>query len=346
MTDKALVSIIIPCYQQGQYLPEAVDSALAQTYSPVEVIVVNDDSPDDTEEIARGYGDRIVYLRRPPSSAGGAACNSRQNGTGKGRGPSATRNAGIAVARGCYFKFLDADDHLHVEQIAWQMEAIGGRDDCVSLTGVRLYRDGQPEQFIDHVPRARALLPDLFKPLDWGAPIGWLLPAALVRAAGGFDERYRRAEDWDLFTRIGLLGAALKTDARIGCYYRQRPGSLSANRAAWAESQARILIDLHDKLRALNRPDWFGLDLLKFEQGTYQALVQHGVQDRAVLDGVLRGIFELQRRVGFGDFGWRFRLMARCLGYARAERLRCRVVRTFQIHPPTTLDTEEWRNAR
>jgi glycosyltransferase involved in cell wall biosynthesis len=338
MNDKPLVSVVIPCYKQAQYLPEAVDSALAQTYAPVEVIVVNDDSPDDTEQVARRYGDRIVYLRRPPSSPALA-----QNGTSSGRGPSATRNSGIAVARGRYLKFLDADDHLHAEQIAWQIEAIGGRDDCVSLTGVRLYRDGQPRKYLDHVPRAKSLLPDLFMPLDWGAPIGWLFPTALVRAAGGFDERYRRAEDWDLFTRIGLLGAALKTDPRIGCYYRQRPGSLSANRAAWAESQACIVIDLHDKLRTLNRPDWFGLDLLKFEQGTYQALVQHGVQARALLDELLRRVFELQRRVGVGDFGWRFRLMARCLGYARAERVRCRALRMLKIRPPATLDTEEWR---
>ena len=65
VTDKPLVSIIIPCYKQAEYLAAAVDSALAQTYSPIEVIVVNDDSPDDTEKVARGYGDRIIYIARP-----------------------------------------------------------------------------------------------------------------------------------------------------------------------------------------------------------------------------------------------------------------------------------------
>src|ERR1700761_1458333 len=110
MTDP-LVSVIIPCYKQAQYLPEAVESVLAQTYPHVETIVVNDGSPDDTEAVAGRYGDRIRYVWRP-------------NG-----GISAARNTGITQARGAYLKFLDSDDLLHPEQIARQMEALAGRDD-------------------------------------------------------------------------------------------------------------------------------------------------------------------------------------------------------------------------
>src|SRR5262249_50697164 len=122
-----LVSVIIPCYKQARYLPEAIDSVLAQIYPNVEVIVVNDGSPDNTEAVASRYGDRIRYVWRP-------------NG-----GISAARNTGIANMRGLYVKFLDSDDYLHPEQIAWQMEALAGREDAVSFTGCRLFRDGQPE---------------------------------------------------------------------------------------------------------------------------------------------------------------------------------------------------------
>jgi glycosyltransferase involved in cell wall biosynthesis len=325
--DQPLVSIVIPCYKQAQYLSEAIDSALAQTYPAVEVIVVNDDSPDDTEAVARGYGDRIVYVHRP-------------NG-----GVAAARNTGIARARGRYVKFLDADDHLYLEQVAWQMAAIGGREDCVSLTTVRLYRDGRPEELLDHVPQATALLPDLFRGIPWGGTHGWLFPTSLVRAVSGFNETLRFGEDWDFFTRLGLLDPRLLTDPRVGCYYRQRAGSMSAHRAGMAAARGRILIELHDKLRATGRPDWFGLDLLKFEQAIYEAMVRHDVKDGPLLDGFLQRIFELQHRVGFGNYGWRFRLMARCLGYARAERLRCLVVRLLRIRPPETLDTQAWRYA-
>jgi glycosyltransferase involved in cell wall biosynthesis len=327
MSDNPLVSVVIPCYKQAEYLPEAIDSALAQTYSPLEVIVVNDGSPDDTEKVALGYGDRIVYVHR-------------LNG-----GLSAARNTGIARARGGWFKFLDSDDYLHPEQIAWQMEVLAGREDCASLTATRLFRDGKPEEYTDHIPQGAALLPDMFRDYDWGAPIAWMFPAALVRAAGGFDESLRFSEDWDFFIRLGIVGATLLVDKRIGCYYRQRPGSMSANRVGMATARARILSRLHDRLREADRPDWFGLDLLKNEQGVYQGLVQLGVQDTELMDGLLRRILELQRRVGFGQFGWRFRLMARLLGYARAERLRAFMVRALKIKPPETLDTQAWRYA-
>ncbi len=327
MSDKPLVSVVIPCYKQAEYLPAAVDSALAQSYSPVEVIVVNDGSPDDTEKVCLGYGDKIVYVSRP-------------NG-----GLSAARNSGIARAKGRYLKFLDSDDYLHPEQIRWQMTLLADREDAAALTATRLFRDGAPEQCLDHIPRAATLLPDLFRDHDWGAPIAWLFPSSLVRAAGGFDESLRFAEDWDFFVRVGMLGAALLVDPRVGCYYRQRAGSMSANLVGMATARAGILMRLHDKLREKNRPDWFGLDLLKTEQAGYQALVERRVKDPALLDGLLQRILELQKRVGFGQFGWRFRLMARVLGYGRAERLRTFVVRALKIKPPASLDTQEWRYA-
>ena len=62
MNSNPLVSVIIPCYQQAGYLPEAIDSVLGQSYPAVEAIVVNDGSDDDTEAVARGYGERIRYV--------------------------------------------------------------------------------------------------------------------------------------------------------------------------------------------------------------------------------------------------------------------------------------------
>jgi glycosyltransferase involved in cell wall biosynthesis len=325
MSERPLVSVVIPCFRQARYLAEAVESVLAQTYPAVETIVVNDGSDDDTEAVARGYGDRIRYVSRP-------------NG-----GIAAARNSGIAAARGAYLKFLDADDYLHPEQIARQVELAGGRDDVVSFTGVRLFRDGRPEEYLDHVPQAQALLPGMFQPLDWGGILGFLFPSCLVREVGGFLEGVRHAEDWFFACQVGLREPAFQVDPRIGCYYRQRAGSASADRSAWVVSQGRLLLQLHATLRERGRHDWFGIDLLKFEQGNYEALVRLGVPDRDLLDSLLSCIQELQTREGFGDYGWRFRLMARVLGYARAERLRARVVRTLNIRPPESLDVASWR---
>jgi glycosyltransferase involved in cell wall biosynthesis len=325
MSTNPLVSVIIPCFRQARYLPEAIESVLGQSHAAVEAIVVNDGSDDDTEAVARRYGERIRYVWRP-------------NG-----GISAARNTGIQHARGSYLKFLDADDYLLPDQIAWQLEDVGDSDNVVSFTGVRLFRDGHPEEYLDHVPSASALLPDLFKPLDWGSILGFLFPARLVREVGGFAEGVTHAEDWFFACRVGLLDPPFRVFPRIGCYYRQRARSASADRSAWVRSQSRLVIQLHDLLRQRGRHDWFGLDLLKFEQGLYQGLVQRGTGEADLLDGLLRRIKELQVRVGFGDFGWRFRVLSQVLGYAAAERVRALVVRALHIRPPESLDTASWR---
>jgi glycosyltransferase involved in cell wall biosynthesis len=87
-----LVSVIIPVHNGEKYIREAVDSVLAQTFTDFEIIVVNDNSSDRTEEYLREYGNRVVVLTN----------------TGKGPGPS--RNMGVKAARGSLIAFLDADD--------------------------------------------------------------------------------------------------------------------------------------------------------------------------------------------------------------------------------------------
>ena len=103
-----LVSIVIPVYNGSNYLSEAIDSALAQTYDNVEVIVVNDGSPDDgkTEEIALSYGDKIRYF-----------C--KENG-----GSSSALNYGIKQMRGEWFSWLSHDDLYYPEKIEKQINYI------------------------------------------------------------------------------------------------------------------------------------------------------------------------------------------------------------------------------
>lgn len=300
-----LVSVIIPCYRQAHLLPEAIESCLAQSYPAVEIVVVDDGSDDDTGGVAARYGDRIVYVRRP-------------NG-----GLPAARNSGIARAGGAYLKFLDADDTIHPDQIRWQMAAMAGRDDRVSLTTVRKYRDGAPDEYEDHVPAARALMPDLFRDIGWGGIHGFLFPAALVEAAGGFDETLRCAEDWDLLTRVGLLDPELVTDDRVGAFYRLYPGSMSTNKPAMADAVSRLLVALHDRLRDGPRRDWFGVDLLGMEQRAYFYLLAYRNGDRERVDGLAARIRELQRAVGVAfPAGGRFARLVALIGYPAAARAR------------------------
>src|SRR5512132_248706 len=101
---KPLVSVIVPAYNAGSTIAEAVESALAQTYRPLEVVVVDDGSTDDTAEVvAERFEDRVHIISAPH------------------RGRGAARNTGLATARGAYIQFLDADDVLAPAKIATQV---------------------------------------------------------------------------------------------------------------------------------------------------------------------------------------------------------------------------------
>jgi len=325
---RPLVSIIIPGYNQGRYLTESVDSAVGQTYPCIEVIVVDNASTDETDAVAARYGDRIRYHKQTRNA-----------------GASAARNVGLDLARGDYVKFVDADDSLCPEQVAWQMEALAGRTDAVSHSTTRLFRDGQPDRYIDRIPQARNLLPDLFAPLDWGNLNGFLIPMAAARATR-FDEEVWFAEDWYFLCRLGLLDLKLLNEPRLGCRYRLRSDSMSTRRAQMNHSRARLLIRLHDEIAAKSRPDWYGNELLKCQQQEFHGLVLHGSTDAPTRARLVERISTMQRSLGsFGQYGWRFRVLVRLLGYEGAEEFRCRVIRWLGRRPADTLDTETWRES-
>src|SRR5262245_20840904 len=100
---ESLISCIVPVFNGERYLGEAIESILKQSYRPIEIIIADDGSTDDTVTVAARYGTQIRYLRQ--SNAG----------------PAAARNLGLSVAAGEFVAFLDADDIWHPEKLARQM---------------------------------------------------------------------------------------------------------------------------------------------------------------------------------------------------------------------------------
>jgi glycosyltransferase involved in cell wall biosynthesis len=100
---RALVSCVIPAFNAAQFVGEAIESVLSQTYTPLEITVVDDGSTDRTADIVRSYGTRLTYLRR------------------RHRGTAAAKNAGGRAAHGTFIAFLDADDLWHHDKLARQM---------------------------------------------------------------------------------------------------------------------------------------------------------------------------------------------------------------------------------
>lgn len=182
-----LVSVIIPNYNYARYLRQAIDSALAQTYPAVEVVVVDDGSVDDSAMVAESYGTRIKFIRQ------------------RNRGVSAARNRGVWESTGEYLAFLDADDYwvpakLERQMVRFQSDAELGLVYC----GVQefeeegefwLRQDGLEGWVAHELLLAR-------RAAFFGGGSGFVVPRALFDELGGFDERLSTSADWDLVYRI------------------------------------------------------------------------------------------------------------------------------------------------
>lgn len=126
MNHSQLVSVILPVYNGARYLSEAIESALAQTYRPIEVIVIDDGSTDHSAEVAQGYTPRVRSASQMHS------------------GVAAALNHGIALAQGSWLAFLDADDLWTTTKLTLQMNAIN-RDTKLDLVFGHVEQFTSPE---------------------------------------------------------------------------------------------------------------------------------------------------------------------------------------------------------
>lgn len=198
--DAPLVSIVIPVYNGGNYLRQAIDSALAQTYDNIEIIVVNDGSTDDgvTEEIALSYGDRIRYFHK-------------ENG-----GVSTALNYGIQQMQGDYFSWLSHDDAYTPDKIAAQMAVADS--ETVVLCGRRLV-DAKGNPLAD--PRRRMRFSAACR-LSWQGAFSalmkqgcfngcaLLIPKQGLLSCGGFDTEMRYCQDLYMWMKLFLAGYGLE----------------------------------------------------------------------------------------------------------------------------------------
>lgn len=203
--DKAFadVSVIMPVYNGAAFLAEAVASIAAQAYQPLELIVVDDGSTDETAAVVQTLGGVIHYHYQP------------------NQGPAAARNAGLALAQGELIAFLDVDDLWPVDKLAQQMACLQANPATQVVWGQTLLR---PYQQADETA-----FPPL--PPNWLPVLGSLLCRKAVFAqVGGFDPTMRFGEDVDWFIRLREQQVVIARLSALGLLYRVRPGSMTYNK--------------------------------------------------------------------------------------------------------------------
>ncbi len=184
---QGLISVVIPTYNHAHFLVDAIESALAQNYPLVEIIVVDDGSTDNTPEIMAAYTDRVHYIRQA------------------NRGLSGARNTGILAARGEFIALLDADDFWQPTYLQVTQATLAADSGLGAVhTGMQFVNaQGNPLS----QPGAGTTVPadqmyDRLLDGEFFAPSAVLVRRWALAAAGLFDLELRASEDWELWLRI------------------------------------------------------------------------------------------------------------------------------------------------
>jgi glycosyltransferase involved in cell wall biosynthesis len=229
-----LVSVVIPCFNQARFLRQAIESVLAQTHSPIEIVVVDDGSTDDTVGVARAY----------PS----VRCVSQRN-----QGQGAARNQGLHHISGDHVVFLDSDDRLLPNAVQIGLDCFSNHPRSAFIAGrcVGIGPDGVQRATV-HEPvveqnHYHALLRNNY---IW-TPGTVMFRTEVVRRMGGFKTSVSGAEDYDLYLRIAAIH-------RIWCHdevvveYREHDNKTSGNFPLMLASSVKVVRDQ----RAAVKGDW------------------------------------------------------------------------------------------
>jgi glycosyltransferase involved in cell wall biosynthesis len=179
-----LISVMIGVYNAERYLAEAIDSVFAQSYRPLELIVVDDGSDDGSGDVARGYGDAITFAR--------------QENAGNG----AARNHAVRLASGELFAFLDADDRFTPGKLERQYAALAADSDLDIVFG-HVQEFVSPE--LTEAERA-SVRPPASEPLPWPAPNLMLIRRESFVRVGPFSEDVRVGVTVDWYARAMEAG--------------------------------------------------------------------------------------------------------------------------------------------
>ncbi len=232
--EEPVVSVIVPCYNQGHYLLQSVPSALAACTRPLEIIIIDDGSPDPATmrwlEQARAFDPARVRIHRQAN-----------------QGLSGARNAGLALARGHFIQFLDADDLLTPGKIDAQLAQFDANPQLdVSVCDFLLADEACTSFFKAEEAIADFELSESDFLYRWERGMAIPIHCGLFRrrVVGGFDVSLRAKEDWLFWTGLALDGTCFAYVRGHWAIYRQHPTSMRHSYLrmgqAWLEAGLKI----------------------------------------------------------------------------------------------------------
>ncbi len=232
------ISVVIPTYNRAGNIQGAIESVLVQTYPVREVIVADDCSQDNTEEVVNGIGDdRVHYYRLPENKGAGGA-----------------RNFGVSKAECEFIAFHDSDDAWVPTKLEKQMAYYEEHPECgLVYSAYEMQLPYNIRHVVPDLNRGKSLEGDIFAPLllqnTIGAPTV-VMPKRVFEEVGGFDESMRSLEDWDFALKVArkypigfvpevllkVASSAGGVSSNLGAYYQNRCYMLRKYRSEYLET--------------------------------------------------------------------------------------------------------------
>ena len=187
MSKLPTVSVIIPTYNRAHLVGRAIHSVLNQTYQDFELIVVDDGSTDNTEEVVKSFNnERIKYIKHE-----------------KNKGGSAARNTGIKDSKGEYIAFLDSDDEWLEEKLKKQVEVFQNKDSRVGIVYVNFSIVNEKGESVGKKQGPKGLIfRELLNSNCVGTTSSVVVRRECFKKVGGFDETLPSCQDWDMWLRL------------------------------------------------------------------------------------------------------------------------------------------------
>jgi len=228
MSMNPVISVVMPTYNRAHLISRAIHSVLNQTYENLELIIVDDGSTDNTEQVVQSFNDtRLKYIKQPKNS-----------------GAAAARNTGIEAALGAYIAFLDSDDEWLPHKLEKQVKAfsVAPPEVGVVYSGIWWLEDGKTKYFSypNNIKKDGYLRHSILKK-------GFIfLQSSVVKRecfskAGMFDERLVVLEDWELWLRISYYCHFRCIDEPLACVY-STAGTLAKNYGSIMKAREIILL--------------------------------------------------------------------------------------------------------
>lgn len=227
-----LISCIVPVFNGERYLRQALDSICAQTYRPIEVIVVDDGSTDATAVIVASFGDRLRYLRQD------------------NQGPPAARNLGIRAAKGEYVAFLDADDLWHPEKLQRQAKRFEARPElgyCVTYCQNFWIPDlqAEAERYREH---------RVAQPVPGYVTQTLFAQRAVFDSVGLFNVALAHGDSTEWFLRAAQRGAVMELLPDVLSYRRLHSENRSRLLASSSREEFLHIVKMSLDTRRMNKP--------------------------------------------------------------------------------------------